>query len=71
MQECLTNAARHAPGAVVMVRVHGSEEAGLHIRVANPLSIVGAASPGSGPGLVGLEERVQRLHGKMAVAEGG
>jgi signal transduction histidine kinase len=60
VQEALTNAARHAPGARVQVRVDGAEDA-LEIAV---LSSGGRAarSPGGGSGLVGMRERVT-LHG--------
>jgi len=58
VQEGLTNARKHAPGALVQVRLSGSPESGVDVMLRNPLgfaSIPGA--PGAGLGLVGLGER--------------
>ncbi|WP_235558540.1 histidine kinase [Sphaerimonospora mesophila] len=59
VQEALTNAARHAPGAPVSVRV---EDAGgvVTVSVSNPAP-AGATRPGMG--LVGLRERVRLAGG--------
>ncbi|GAA4415234.1 hypothetical protein GCM10023169_01360 [Georgenia halophila] len=66
VQEGLTNARKHAPGLAVEVSVTGREGEGVDVRVANPLppSPV-AAVPGSGTGLVGLEERLQLVGGRL------
>jgi len=72
VQEGLTNARKHAPGARVEVRVSGGPERGLTVAVANP-SPVGApvaagtvgALPGSGTGLVGLAERATLAGGSL------
>ncbi|HEX6357834.1 sensor histidine kinase [Actinophytocola sp.] len=59
VREGLTNAARHAPGTPVTVRV---ETAGEHttVTVENPLS-GGESSRGNGSGLAGLRDVVGRL----------
>ena len=65
VQEALTNAGRHAPGARVHVEV--SREPGqLVVRVVNgaPPEVAGPGS-GGGFGLVGLNERVRTLGGRL------
>ena len=66
VQEALTNARRHAPGAPVDVRVVG-DEAEVVVEVVNPPA---GAIPmprvgGSGFGLVGMRERVRMLGGRL------
>jgi len=67
VQESLTNALRHAPGAAVRVRVNGSGR-GLTVSVENDRS---AQQPpglsGTGRGLMGLRERVQEQGGQLLV----
>lgn len=60
VQEGLTNARKHAPGAPVAVRVAGDPGTGLEVTVTNPLpdGVVGPPVPGAGTGLTGLSERV-------------
>jgi signal transduction histidine kinase len=60
VQEGLTNARKHAPGAAVVVRVTGAPGAGLDVTVTNPLprELAAAEIPGAGAGLTGLAERV-------------
>ncbi len=70
VQESLTNAAKHAPGATVRLTVLGAPERGLTIRVSNPPSVASATTPGAGLGLVGLEERVQLVGGRMETGPG-
>lgn len=65
VQEGLTNALRHAPGAAVRVLVRGDAGA-LTVRVVNDRPT--GRSPeivGTGQGLQGLRERVQRLGGAV------
>jgi signal transduction histidine kinase len=62
VQEGLTNARKHAPGAELSVAVSGSPADGLDVVLRNPLGFGPAAAPGAGLGLVGLAERVA-LHG--------
>ncbi|WIN00783.1 histidine kinase [Actinoplanes oblitus] len=68
IQEGLTNARKHAPGAAVRVTVGGACGAGLHIEVANPLP-VGIPRrppiPGTGVGLIGLAERATLAGGSL------
>ena len=68
VQEALTNVTKHARGTLAQVRVAGAPEQGLHVRVRNP-PVVGAhdrsAPPGSGTGLLGLQERVTLANGVL------
>ena len=63
VQEALTNARKHAPGARVAVDLETTSQL-LTVLVSTPLS--GAASPaGGGQGLVGMRERVEALGGRL------
>jgi signal transduction histidine kinase len=66
-QEGLTNARKHAPGAEVRVMVDGAQGTGLTIEVRNrlPLELPTAQVPGAGAGLVGLNERVKLVQGRL------
>ncbi len=67
VQESLTNALRHAPGAAVRVRVNGSGR-GLTVSVENDRSAQHPAGlSGTGRGLMGLRERVQEQGGQLLV----
>jgi signal transduction histidine kinase len=69
VQESLTNALRHAPGAEVRVLVRGSPGGrSLTVRVENgPAPAAGAARlAGTGRGLIGLRERVLALGGSFS-----
>lgn len=73
LQEGLTNARKHAPTAVVRVRVTGDPEAGVNLRVRNglaPRSAVSMDPPASGFGLVGLAERVELSGGRQSAGIG-
>ena len=68
VQEGLTNAGKHAPGASVTVSVSGAPGAGLSVDVRNPWPVgVAAASaiPGAGHGLTGLAERTAIAGGRL------
>lgn len=78
VQEGLTNARKHAPGARVRVTVDGSPGAALTVELRNPRSAVGhlgaglpgagpagAGVPGAGAGLVGLRERAELVGGRL------
>ncbi|MFD6620405.1 sensor histidine kinase [Streptomyces diastaticus] len=67
VQECLTNARKHAPGAPVTVTLTGGPGAGLSVDVANaaPAGPVPPV-PGSGQGLIGLTERATLAGGRLA-----
>ncbi|MFG3254183.1 sensor histidine kinase [Streptomyces sp. NPDC048172] len=60
VQEGLTNARKHAPGAKVTVRLGGTPGGELTVEVRNPLPSGASSSgiPGAGAGLTGLSERV-------------
>src|SRR5580693_3846093 len=65
VQESLTNALRHAPGAAVRVLVNGSGR-DLTVRVENDGSVRERLNvSGTGHGLAGLRERVQALDGQL------
>jgi signal transduction histidine kinase len=66
LQEALTNAARHAPGADVLVRLDFASS-GLALEVANDTPP--PAANGSGHGLAGMRERVQELGGELTAGE--
>jgi signal transduction histidine kinase len=67
VQEGLTNARKHAPGAVVRVRLDGEPGAELLIRIANPGPTPAARPgvPGAGMGLIGVGERVALAGGHV------
>jgi signal transduction histidine kinase len=65
VQEALTNARKHAPGAPVRVAVRGRAEDGLVVEVGNALAAPAESLPGAGAGLVGLGERVQLAGGRL------
>jgi signal transduction histidine kinase len=67
VQEGLTNAGKHAPGAPVDVRLDGATGAELRIRITNPClgTLVSPVVPGAGVGLVGVEERVALAGGRV------
>jgi signal transduction histidine kinase len=68
VQEALTNAARHAPGAVVRVRERFSE-AELAIEIENgPCQRKPDAGEGAGHGLRGMRERAASCGGELAAA---
>ena len=64
VQEALTNARKHAPGARVSVEVVGRPGDGLTVAVHNPPPAVRTSDiPGTGTGLAGLAERVSLVGG--------
>ncbi|KGN31363.1 hypothetical protein N802_04535 [Knoellia sinensis KCTC 19936] len=64
VQECLTNAARHAPGAAVDVRVR-TQANNVDVRVTDDGPGPSRGSAGSGFGLTGLRERAALLGGTV------
>ncbi|PVG81066.1 histidine kinase [Nocardioides gansuensis] len=66
VQEGITNARKHAPGALLKVHLAGSPADGLHLRLRNPLGFGTSAAPGAGLGLVGLAERVEVRGGRLS-----
>jgi signal transduction histidine kinase len=65
VQEGLTNASKHAPGAHVTVEVHGNPERGVEVEVTNPVGFPPSGAPGAGLGLVGLTERAELRGGRL------
>jgi signal transduction histidine kinase len=65
LQEALTNAARHAPGTDVDVRL-AFAASGLTLEVSNQCPMVRARTDGSGHGLRGMRERVESCGGRLA-----
>ena len=70
VQEALTNALKHSPGAATTVTIHWGDD-GLQLRVQNdPVSSAAAQHiarpvPGSGNGLRGMSERIALYHGSL------
>lgn len=65
VQECLTNAAKHAPGSRVRLSIEPSDEA-LGIDVVNDLADdAPPPRPGGGVGLVSMRERTRALGGSF------
>jgi len=63
VQECLTNALRHAAGTQVTLVVHTEDDV-LSVSATNPLGAP-VASPGGGRGINGMRERVTVLRGHI------
>lgn len=72
VRESLTNAARHAPGAVVSVTVEEDGDA-IAIEVVNDVPDMSAATIGSAnrSGLTGIRDRVALLGGRSHVGQAG
>lgn len=66
VQESISNARRHAPGAVIWIAIDTDED-DVILEVRNERSTGGSLSPGSGPGfrLVGMQERAELLNGHL------
>jgi signal transduction histidine kinase len=64
VQESLSNAMRHAPGARVTVRVTRTP-AELRVRVSNGPGVRPGTQAGAGHGLIGMRERVAVLNGTL------
>ncbi|MGC9438302.1 sensor histidine kinase [Streptomyces sp. WG5] len=65
-QEALTNAAKHAPGAPITVRVtHTADETVVSVVNERLAQDRGASAVGSGFGLIGLDERVRLAGGTL------
>lgn len=71
VQEAMTNALKHAPGAEVAVDVRAAPGEGARIRVANGLGGGGGprpgagGTPGAGAGILGMRERAVLLGGTL------
>jgi PAS domain S-box-containing protein len=64
VSEALTNAAKHADGSAVHVRVH-AVDAGVDLTISD--DGVGGADPAHGSGLLGLTDRVEALGGSIDI----
>lgn len=64
MQESLTNAAKHAPGQPVQVRLHYADDE-IVLRVSNPMNSTPTTVDG-GYGLLGMRERLTLQGGSLA-----
>ncbi|MET0526200.1 MAG: histidine kinase [Nocardioides sp.] len=71
VQEGITNARKHAPGARLTIQVSGSPDDGVDILLRNPLGFGPTATPGSGLGLVGLSERAELRGGRLETRRDG
>jgi signal transduction histidine kinase len=65
VQESLTNAARHAPGAAARVRLAYEAER-LSVSIENDSAPMGNGNGEAGVGIVGMRERVGALGGSLA-----
>ena len=65
VQEGITNAGKHAPGAVLRIEVSGSPAEGVDIVLRNPLGFGPTRTPGAGLGLIGLAERAELRGGRL------
>lgn len=68
VQEGITNASKHAPGARLQITlvdevIDGAD--GVALTMSNPLGFHSAATPGAGLGLVGIAERVAVAGGRF------
>jgi signal transduction histidine kinase len=70
VQEALTNAARHAPGAPVRVMV-GRAAGGLSLSVRNGPCDAPRSEPGAGYGVRGMRERAAMLGGELQIGPDG
>ena len=71
VQEGLTNARKHAPGALVTVTLSGSAEDGVDVLLRNPIGFGPTTTPGAGLGLVGLTERAELRGGRLEALRDG
>jgi signal transduction histidine kinase len=72
VQEGLTNAHRHAPGAPTTVSVRGGNGGEVTVTVHNaPAAGAPIDLPGSGSGLVGLAERIRLVGGSLGSGPSG
>jgi signal transduction histidine kinase len=66
VQEGLTNARKHAPGAAVTLSVDGTvHDLRIEVRSLAPVAVASPALPGAGTGLIGLAERVTLAGGEL------
>jgi signal transduction histidine kinase len=66
VQEALTNARKHAPGAEVRIVLRGAPEEGLTVEVCNAVPTQSSPRTSSGSALIGLAERVALAGGRLS-----
>ena len=71
VQEGMTNARKHAPGAMLTVRIAGTPEDGIDVVLRNPLGFGPTQTPGAGLGLIGLTERAELRGGRLEARRDG
>ncbi|HEU5035601.1 MAG TPA: histidine kinase [Nocardioides sp.] len=71
VQEGITNARKHAPGALLTVRVSGTPDEGVEVLLRNPVGFGPSRTPGAGLGLVGLSERAELRGGRLTHGRDG
>ena len=71
VQEGMTNARKHAPGAQLTVRIAGSPDDGIDVVLRNPLGFGPTQTPGAGLGLIGLTERAELRGGRLEARRDG
>jgi signal transduction histidine kinase len=71
VQEGMTNARKHAPGAMLAVRISGAPDDGIDVLLSNPLGFGPTHTPGSGLGLIGLTERAELRGGRLESRRNG
>ncbi len=71
VQEGITNVGKHAPGALLTVRISGDPDDGLDVLLRNPLGFGPTQTPGAGLGLVGLTERAELRGGRLSATREG
>ncbi|RZU63457.1 sensor histidine kinase [Zhihengliuella halotolerans] len=67
VQECLTNARKHAPGQPVRLTLAGGPAHGIRVSAGNGVAAARAGGADPGFGLIGLRERVELLGGRLHV----
>jgi signal transduction histidine kinase len=67
IEEGIDNGLKHAPGALISIRLSGTPEVGVEVVVTNPIGFTHTHGPGPEPGtgLVGLTERVELRGGHL------
>lgn len=71
VQEGMTNARKHAPGALLTVRITGTPYDGIDVLLRNPIGFGPTQTPGAGLGLIGLTERAELRGGRLAARRDG
>lgn len=66
VQEGITNAHKHAPGALLNIEVSGDAAHGVEVLLRNQLGLGPTSTPGAGLGLIGLAERVGLAGGQLS-----